>query len=115
MTNLATLIILVAMVLLVWFWADSLRARERALRSCARACKEISAQLLDETVALRRLSLARNQNGRAVWRRTYRFEYTLDGGQRLQGSAVLRGRAVESVAIRSLDGSTQFEQNNKLH
>jgi hypothetical protein len=111
MNNIATLTTLIAMALLVWFWADSLRVRELALQACAVACRRINAQLLDETVALRRLSLARDQYGRAVWRRTYRFEYTFDGGRRLRGSAIMRGRIVETVAIQSQDGSTQFEQD----
>ena len=111
MSDFAALLALVALIIIVWFWADSLRARERALRICAKACKEINAQLLDETVALRRLSLARNEYGRSVWRRTYRFEYSLDRTRRLRGSVVMRGHAVETVAIQSPDGSTQFEQD----
>lgn len=111
MDNFGTLFALITLALLVWFWADSLRAREHALRACANACKQIHAQLLDETVALRRLGPARNEHGHAVWRRTYRFEYTLDGTQRLRGSVIMRGRSVETVAILSPDGATQFEQD----
>ena len=114
MNDLAMLLPIIILALLVWFWADSLRAREQALRACARACKEVNAQLLDETVALRRLSVARDPYGHAVWRRTYRFEYTLDGSLRLRGSVIMRGRAVETVAIQSPDGATQFVQD-KLH
>lgn len=111
MNDLLMLLPLLILALLVWFWADSLRTREVALEICATACKKINAQLLDETVALRRLGLARNEDGHAVWRRTYRFEYSIDGAQRLRGSVVLRGRAVETVAIQSPDGGTQFEQD----
>jgi hypothetical protein len=111
MNDLLMLLPLVILALLVWFWADSLRAREFALKVCAVACKRINAQLLDETVALRRLGLARNEEGRAVLRRTFRFEYTLDGAQRLHGSVTLRGRSVETMAIQSPDGGTQFEQD----
>lgn len=115
MNDLLMLLPLISLALLVWFWADSLRAREHALHACARACKEINAQLLDETVALRRLGLARNEYGHAVWRRTYRFEYTFDGALRLHGSVILRGRRVETVAIRSQDGGTQFEHDQPPH
>ena len=111
MSDLWLILTLLALGLLAWFWADSLRAREHALRVCRKACAQIDAQLLDETVALRRLSIARNTQGYAVWRRTYNFEYSLDGTERLRGSVVLRGRAVETVAIRSPEGGTQFEQD----
>ena len=111
MSDLDLILTLLALGLLAWFWADSLRAREHALEVCRRACDKVNAQLLDETVALRRLSLARDHHGHTVWRRTYNFEYSLDGAQRLRGSVVLRGRAVETVAIRSPEGRTQFEQD----
>jgi len=111
MSDLFSILILISLGLLVWFWADTLRAREHALRVCAKVCKEIHAQLLDETVALRRLSIARDDKGRAVWRRTYRFEYTFDGSLRLHGSVVMRGRVVETVAVKSSTGITQFEQD----
>jgi hypothetical protein len=111
MSDFTALLALIVLILIVWFWADSLRARECALRVCAKACQEINAQLLDETVALRRVSLARNEYGRAVLRRTYRFEYSLDRTHRLRGSVIMRGRAVETVAIQSPDGRTQFEQD----
>jgi hypothetical protein len=114
MSNLGILLALIALILIVWFWADSLRTREDALRVCARACRQINTQLLDETVALRRLSVARDADGHAVWRRTYRFEYTVDGSQRLRGSVIMRGRNVETLAVQSPDGATQFEQD-RLH
>lgn len=111
MNNIGILLALAALALLVWFWADSMRAREQALRVCAAACRQINTQLLDETVALRRLSVTRDAAGRAAWRRTYRFEYTVDGTQRLRGSVIMRGHRVETLAIQSPDGATQFEQN----
>ncbi len=110
MDDLSTLLILAVFGLLVWFWADSLRTRELALSICAKACAKIDAQLLDDTVALRRIGIARNTRGNAVWRRTYNFEYSLDRQQRLRGSLTLRGRLVESLAIQSPEGGTQFEQ-----
>lgn len=110
MSDLELIFVIITFGLLAWFWADSLRAREQALHVCRRACDKIDAQLLDETVALRRLGIARNPQGHAVWRRSYNFEYSLDGVQRLRGSVVLRGRAVEMVAIQAPGGGTQFEQ-----
>ncbi|MEJ2553322.1 MAG: DUF3301 domain-containing protein [Gammaproteobacteria bacterium] len=111
MNNIGIFLALAVLALVVWFWADSMRAREQALRVCAAACRRVNTQLLDETVALRRLSVTRNAEGRAVWRRTYRFEYTVDGTQRLRGSVIMRGHQVETMAIQSPDGATQFEQD----
>ena len=112
MENIGVLLSLIALTLLVWFWADSLRARERALSACARGCREIGAQLLDQTVALRRLRLARDPDGHAALRRTYRFEYTLDGVQRLRGNVVLRGRSVESLTMETPQGVMHLDQHS---
>jgi hypothetical protein len=112
MENIAILFTLIVLTFLVWFWADSLRVRERALVACTKACKEVNAQLLDQSVALRRIRITRDRNGRAAWLRTYRFEYSLDGTQRLRGSITMRGRSVETIAIQSPDGGTQYEQDN---
>ncbi len=111
MNELIPLLLIAALGLIGWFWFDSLRAREHALKICAQACDKINAQLLDDTVALRRLGVARDKRGHAVWRRTYNFEYSLDGAERLRGSVTMRGRAVEIVAIQSPEGGTQFEQD----
>ena len=111
MDNLGILLALIALTLLVWFWADSMRARERALRASASACGEIDAQLLDQSVALRRIGITRNRNRGATFIRTYRFEYTVDGTNRLRGSVVIRGHRVETVVLQSPDGVNQFAQN----
>lgn len=111
MSNLIASLALVILSLLIWFWADSLRARERALEVCARACREIGAQLLDQTVALRRLRVVRDADGHAVWQRSYRFDFTMDGLMRLQGTVDLRGRLVESLSLQSATGAIQFHQD----
>ncbi len=81
----------------VWAWVDALRAREAALRACRRTCERHELQLLDETVALRRLRLGRGADGRVRLRRHYGFEYSERGDERRQGEAVLLGRHIESV------------------
>ena len=114
MSNLLTFFALLALTLVIWFWADSLRARERALQASARACRENNAQLLDQTVALRRLGVTRDDSGRATLRRSYRFDYTLDGVTRLHGSVTLRGRRVDTLSIQSADGAIQYHQDPPL-
>jgi hypothetical protein len=80
-----------------WFWSDSLRARDLALRECKKACGAANAQLLDQTVALAGLSLTRNAEGRVSIRRRYRFEFSLDGGDRYAGQITLAEGRVGSL------------------
>jgi hypothetical protein len=81
----------------VWYWYDSMRAREQALRVGRTACERDGLQLLDDTVQCVRLRLARNEAGRLQLQRTYRFEFSDTGVNRRDGSMVLHGAQVESL------------------
>ena len=90
---------LVALAALAWFWADALKARERALAACAHACAQQNLQFLDNSVVLVKLRLVRAPT---QWQRTYRFEYSSDGAARWQALLVLRGRTV--IKLERSDG-----------
>ena len=90
---------LAAIAALGWWWYDSMRARERALVVAGAACGRDGLQLLDETVECVNTWPARDDDGRLVLRRTYRFEFSDDGNNRRTGMVVILGRAVESVHL----------------
>ncbi len=92
--GLLTVILLAAAV--VWFWQDSLAARESANAAAKEACDRLSLQFLDGTVAFARLALVR-VGGVLKLRRTYVFDYTATSIERRQGFVLLTGRRVESV------------------
>lgn len=81
----------------VWFWQNSLAARELANRAAMEACERLALQFLDGTVAFARLSIGRGQSGRLVLRRTYVFDYTANSIERRQGFVVVSERGVETV------------------
>ena len=93
------LCVLAAMLALAWFWHDSLGARETANAAALETCGRMGAALLDGTVAFRRLEAVRVAGGTLGLRRTYVFEYTLDGATRQQGFVVLTGRYVDSIGL----------------
>jgi uncharacterized protein DUF3301 len=82
-----------------WFWFDSMRAREAAVRRGKETCKGQGLLLLDETVALDAIAIARDALGRLTLCRTYRFEFSDTGNNRLNGSIVMMGRFVELVTL----------------
>ena len=88
------------------FWNDSLRARDRMLETCARICRDLKLQFLDETVALDNLSLARGARGWPEFIRVYSFEFSSTGNDRWQGRATLAGRRVQSVQFDHPQGVT---------
>jgi hypothetical protein len=104
-----TLTAILAVVALVWFWSDSLQARERALAACRQACQQLDVQLLDQTVALSRLGLARDRRGRLQVRRLYGFEFSTEGLERRRGRAMLVGRRVDYVHLDHPGGATIVE------
>ncbi|HEX7455070.1 MAG TPA: DUF3301 domain-containing protein [Gallionella sp.] len=94
-----SLLFLLLLAALVWFWFDSLRALEVARNTGKRACSDANVQFLDDTVASIALALARDKSGRRVLRRTYRFEFSETGNTRLEGRLILLGDKIESVTL----------------
>ena len=72
-------------------WADSLRARERAVRAGRDACARHDLQFLDDTVSFARLRLGRDEDGQLHLSRTYTFEFSDTGNNRRQGAIVMLG------------------------
>lgn len=86
---------------LVWLWLDSLKAREAGMREARAACAGEGLQLLDDTVAIRSLRLARDDDGRVCLQRTYAFEYSGTGDDRRQGGVTLLGHEVVLLRLRA--------------
>jgi len=82
-----------------WFWLDSLRVREAAVAAARAACAAEGLLLLDDTVAIARLGVARDRDGQLRFRRAYEFEYSDTGDNRLRGGIVLAGREVVLVNV----------------
>jgi hypothetical protein len=109
-----TLLLLTLIAALVWIWADSARAREQALSRCRSLCRELNVQLLDQTVALAKISLARTEYGKpCLWRR-YAFEYSITGTDRWRGTAELRGRRIETIHMEHPEGAIIMEDVSRL-
>jgi hypothetical protein len=86
------LLVLALMGAAIWLWFDSLKAREIGVRAAAKACAEEGLQLLDETVAIRSLRPARDDDGQLKLRRIYAFEYSDNGDNRRPGSVTMLGQ-----------------------
>lgn len=84
---------------IAWLWLDSLQAREAAIRAAREICAAEGLLLLDDTVAINGLKLARDEDGRVKIQRAYDFEYSDTGNNRLKGSLVLRGRQLVVINV----------------
>ena len=83
----------------VFFWLDSLRARERAVRAGRSACERYDLQFLDDTVSFARLRLGRDDGGQVRFLRTYTFEFSDTGNNRRHGAIVMLGAAVQDLHL----------------
>jgi hypothetical protein len=83
----------------IFFWIDSLRARERALAAGRSACTRYGVQLLDETVQFAQLRLGRDEAGQLCLRRTYTFEFSDTGDNRRHGAIVMLGGELQDLQL----------------
>ena len=90
---------IVLIALGVFFWTDSLRARERAVQAGRSACERYRLQFLDDTVSFARLRLARNEDGELRIARTYSFEFSDTGNNRRHGAIVMLGSELQDVQL----------------
>ena len=80
-----------------WFWLSSMRVREHAVAAGRHACAEAGVQFLDDTVALTKTRLARNDLGQLQFVRLYRFEFSDTGDNRRPGNIRVMGKRIEFV------------------
>jgi hypothetical protein len=90
-------LVVVLMLGAALLWADSLRARERAVRAGRSACERYGLQFLDDTVSFTRLRLARDEGGQLKLARTYTFEFSDTGNNRRHGAIVMLGGEVADL------------------
>ncbi|WP_124949013.1 DUF3301 domain-containing protein [Sulfuriferula thiophila] len=91
--------ILAIALALGWFWLDSMKCHDIAVAAAKRAAHSGNVQLLDDTVALDRIRLARDDDARVGFRRIYRFEFSDTGDNRRGGVVVLHNSLVETVNL----------------
>jgi hypothetical protein len=94
-----SLLLLLLLAAFGWYWFDSLHALEVARNLVKQVCSDANLLFLDDTVANIALALVRDQSGRRVLRRTYRFEFSDTGDTRLEGRLILLGNKIESITM----------------
>jgi hypothetical protein len=90
---------IVVIVAGIFFWLDSLRARERALKAGRDACQRYELQFLDDTVSVTRVRLGRDEEGQLKIARTYTFEFSDTGDNRRHGAIVMLGGELQDLQL----------------
>lgn len=89
MTEWALLLLLLA---LIWFWLDTLSKRDIAMRIGQQLAERCQLQFLDETVACAHIRFSRDGQGRMQLQRTYTFDVSNRGVERMACQLQLRGK-----------------------
>ncbi len=82
-----------------WLWLDSIRVREMAVLAAKAACNAERLLLLDDTVAIQRVGLARDGAGTMRLKRIYAFEYSDTGNDRMSGNIAMLGARVLAITL----------------
>ncbi len=98
------LLAIAALFALVWYWQDSLRSREFALKRCRKLCDEHNVQLLDQSIHVARLRLGKTARHNLFIRRFYAFEFSIGGVDRHNGVAVVAGERIEYLSLLHPEG-----------
>ncbi len=97
--SLSLLFFFTCIAALVGFWWQSDRIKIVALQKITQTCQSQGLQLLDQTMVLGGLWIARDDEGRLVLRRRYRFEFTSTGSSRYAGEVILFGNRISSIQL----------------
>ncbi|MEO5572993.1 MAG: DUF3301 domain-containing protein [Gammaproteobacteria bacterium] len=95
----SSVLLLVFTITVGWFWLDSMRMRETAVRIGAEACRRHDVQFLDDTVALHRLGLDRDGRGHLRIRRTYQFDFSESGDNRRRAYIIMIGAQLDVLQM----------------
>jgi hypothetical protein len=93
-----TLVVLLFIAAAVFAWSATRAAAEAARHHGRRVCERAGVQLLDQTVALHRIGLRRDGNGRLRLLSHYSFDYSPDGVNRHRGSMALLGSELQWIS-----------------
>jgi len=98
---------LIVLVLAAWYWNEARRIHEYAVTVVKESCRQHEVQLLDATIRL--------QSWRIYWdrsiyiQRTYRFEISADGQQRLFGWIILHADRARELQLQNIDGQLTYQ------
>ncbi len=92
MFNLGHVALLMLLTLIGWWLLRNLGLRDQAMRLVRNHCQRSDVQLLDESIALTGMRIARNRRGRPGLVRRYAFEFTVTGEYRYDGYIDLHGK-----------------------
>ena len=91
------LAIIILLISSIYYWFDSIRAKENATIHAKNSCKKVLLEFLDDTVLIKKVRLRRNTHGQVSIYREYEFEFSSTGEFRYKGQVRLLGKHLIDV------------------
>ena len=99
MLELSDLIIVSVLAWFGWYTLQVAKLKEVTVQAVHQRCESQGVQLLDSTVVLHKMSLARDKHGWLRIRRIYSFEFTATGEDRNPGLVSILGKRLEDIEL----------------
>lgn len=87
------------MSLFALYWWNAQGSKHRALKAAKHHCQEMGVQMLDDSVVITRLRLARDSRGGFHWQRHYQFEFSSTYDDRYKGTIEFLGHRVSKIDL----------------
>jgi len=84
---------------IILYWVSAQKIREVALAAATKECERLNLQLLDGSVALKKIAPKRNDRGQFVLLRAYRFEFSATGDERYHGMVTMFGKKISDIHL----------------
>ncbi len=92
-------IIIFTLIVVIFYWIDTIRAKELAVMHGKNACKDAGVTFLDQTVEIKKVRLKRNPRGTMVFYREYQFEFSSDGIRRFDAVIIMLGKQLLNLQL----------------
>lgn len=102
MISLSSVMVLIAVSFVIWFWQDTSRTKELAIAAAKNACQQHQLQFLDGSVSHQSIRLQRGNDAKRHITRTYRFEF-YNGDARLSGKICIANNKVIALEFETID------------
>ncbi len=109
-----TLLCLIILVLVIWYWLANIRCREFALAQAKIVCQNYGWTLLDESVAMIAWRPVPSSTTRFCVRRIYEFEYTRSGTERGFARITLLGHNLVSNANQTSNATADHHDDSVI-
>ncbi len=97
--DLSHLFWLMILAVAMMYWWSAYGIKQLALIATKAYCVTMDVQLLDESLALKRIKIRREHSGKLLLLRYFNFEFASTGDDRYQGEVIMHGKTCIGIHL----------------